>query len=202
MKSFTALFLFPYWELKTCIMRKVVLIAMGVLFFNIFYAQDHFLVELENRSPDVQAQVKAYEGFPTIPFLANDIDEVEHSYESIKGKTSFLWFWNTKCPKCVEYISALNAMYDNHESTLNILSFCDEPKAEVLKFRETTPINFPVIANSKLLADGPFGGDFGYPRLFIIDEYGVVKYVIPEIEMRGDFDALGFFEAVHRSLAK
>ncbi len=165
-------------------------------------SQDHFLVELENRSPDVKDQVKAYEGFPAIQFLANDIDGKEHSYITTKGKTTFLWFWNQNCPKCIEYIPALNKMYEKYSSTLNIVSFCDEPKAAALEYRKSNPISFPIIANAKVLADGPFGGDFGYPRLYIIDEFGVIKYVIPEVEMRGNFDAYGFFETIHRSLQK
>ena len=83
---------------------------------------------------------------------------------------------------------------------MQVLSFSDNQKNEVIEFIKNKPLSFPVIANSKLLADGPYGGDFGYPRLFIVDEYGVIKYVIPEVEMRGNFDAYGFFDAVQRSL--
>jgi len=165
-------------------------------------AQDHFLVELESRSPDVQAQVKGYEGYASIPFMASDTKGVQHTVNSLKGKISYLYFWNEECPKCVEYLDALNRIQDENGATLNVLSFSDNKKEEVISFLETKPLSFPVIANSKLLADGPYGGDFGYPRLFIIDEGGTIKYVIPEVEMRGNFDAYGFFEAVHRSLQK
>lgn len=164
--------------------------------------QDHFLVELENRSPGVKAQVQAYEGRPTIPILAKDTDGVEHSLASMKGKISFLWFWNEDCPKCIEYIGGLNKIQDENPNTLSVLSFSDNMKDEVIAFKARTPLSFPVIPNSKLLADGPFGGDFGYPRLFIVDQEGIVKYVIPEEEMRGNFDAYGFFDAIHRSLLK
>ncbi len=163
-------------------------------------AQDHFLVELENRSPDVKDMVKSYEGFPMVPFLANDSEGNEHSSFSMQGKTTFLWFWNQDCPKCIEYIDALNRVASENKSTLNVISFSDNSKEQVVAFKQNTDIQFPVIPNSKTLADGPYGGDFGYPRLFIIDEFGAVKYVIPEMEMRGNFDAYGFFSAVERSL--
>ncbi|MDA8693353.1 TlpA family protein disulfide reductase [Saprospiraceae bacterium] len=165
-------------------------------------AQDHFLVELETRSPDVQAQVKGYEGYPSIQFMASDTEGTQHTVNSLKGKVSYLYFWNEDCPKCIEYLDALNRVQDENPSTLNVLSFSDNKKDEVISFLETKQLNFPVIANSKLLADGPYGGDFGYPRLFIIDEDGIIKYVIPEAEMRGNFDAYGFFDAVQRSLQK
>jgi len=166
------------------------------------YAQDHFLVELETRSPDVQAQVGGYEGYPSIPFMANDTEGVQHTVGSLKGKTSFLYFWNEDCPKCIEYLDALNRVQDENGSTLQVLSFSDNKKEEVIRFLEATPLSFPVIANTKLLADGPFGGDFGYPRLFIVDSDGIIKYVIPEVEMRGNFDAFGFFDTIQRSLQK
>jgi len=158
------------------------------------------LVELENRSPDVKAQVKAYEGFPVIPFLAKDIEGKEHSINSIRGKTAFLWFWNQDCPKCIEYSTALNQIQAENPNTLEVISFCDNKKPEIIEFVKQTNIEFPIIPNSKMLADGPFGGDFGYPRLFIVDEFGVIKYVIPEVEMRGNFDAYGFFNTIQRSL--
>jgi len=187
-------------------MTLVRVFLMALIFtscgLHVLTAQDHFLVELENRSPDVKAQVKAYEGYPSILFLAKDTDGVEHSVGSLKGKTSFLWFWNEDCPKCIEHITALNRVQDENPNTLQVLSFSDNKKEEVLAFQAMNSMSFPVIANSKLLADGPYGGDFGYPRLFIVDQFGVIKYVIPEVEMRGDFDAYGFFEAVERSLQK
>ncbi len=164
--------------------------------------QDHFLVELETRSPDVAAQVKAYEGYPSIQFMASDTEGVQHTVSSLKGKVAYMYFWNEDCPKCVEYLDALNRVQDENQSSLQVLSFSDNKKEEVISFLESKPLSFPVIANSKLLADGPYGGDFGYPRLFIVDEVGIIKYVIPEVEMRGNFDAYGFFDAVQRSLQK
>ncbi len=180
------------------------LLTISTLFFISFtaIAQNHFLVELESRSPDVQAQVKGYEGRPNIPFMANDTDGVEHTVGSLKGKTSFLYFWNEDCPKCIEYLDALSRVQDENVATLQVISFSDNTKAEATSFLEARPLSFPVIANSKMLAEGPFGGDFGYPRLFIVDDEGVVKYVIPEVEMRGNFDAYGFFDTIQRSMQK
>lgn len=195
------LFLYAYCVLKCILMRICIFfIFLIVASISSLSGQDHFLVELENRSPDVKTLVKSYEGFPVIPFKAKDINGVEYSSSSLKGKTAYIWFWNQDCPKCLEHMEALNRVQQENPSTLQVVSFCDNQKDELLEFTKYTKVDFPIIPNSKMFADGPYGGDFGYPRLFIIDEFGVTKYVIPEIEMRGNFDAYGFFDAIQRSL--
>ena len=164
--------------------------------------QNHYLVELENRSPDVQALVAGYEGSPSIPFLANDVHGNEQSIFNMTGKTVLMWFWNNDCVKCKEQITDLNRLAIKYPKDLQIVSFSDNTKQEVLDFIATTPLEFPVIANSKTLADGPYGGDLGYPKYFILDNNGVIKWVIPEVEMKNNFDTFGFFETLHISLQK
>ena len=165
-------------------------------------AQDHFLVELENRSPDVQALVQAYEGTASIPFLANDVKGAEQSLPAMQGKTVLLWFWNNDCPKCIDQISDLNTLAAKYPDNLQIVSFSDNSKQEVLDFMGIRDVSFPVIPNSKTLSDGPYGGDLGYPKFFILDKKGMVKWVIPEEEMKSNFDTLNFFETLHVSLHK
>lgn len=164
--------------------------------------QDHFLVELENRSPDVQAMVQAYEGTQAIPFLANDVNGQEQSFMDMRGKTVILWFWNNDCPLCHNQIGDLNLLKQNHSDKLEIVSFSDNSKEEVKAFIQSHPLDFPVIANSKTLAEGPYGGDLGYPKIFIIDPNGKIKWAIPEVEMRGNFNTYNFLETLHVSLHK
>ncbi len=183
--------------------RIFILLIIGLaIFLNSAIGQNHFLVELENRSPDVQAMVQAYEGSPSIPFLANDVDGVEQSLFNMTGKTVLMWFWNNDCIKCKEQISELNRLAAKYPKDLAIVSFSNNTKQEVLDFRTTTPIDFPVVANSKTLSDGPYGGDLGQPKFFMLDRKGMIKWVIPEVEMKNNFDTFGFFETLHVSLQK
>lgn len=181
--------------------NTLLIISLATLFSTI-YGQNHFLVELENRSPDVQALVQGYEGSPSIPFLANDVDGVEQSIFNMTGKTVLMWFWNNDCVKCRAQIGELNRLAAKYPNDLQIVSFSDNTKQEVLDYRATTPIEFPVIANSKTLSDGPYGGDLGHPKFFMLDKNGVIKWVIPEVEMKSNFDTFGFFETLHISLQK
>lgn len=173
-----------------------------LLFGSTLFAQDHFLVELESRSPDVRSLVGSYEGQPLIPILAKDLNGVEHNFMAMKGKTVMLWFWNLDCPKCFEQIDAFNQLTQNYSDKLQVISFSDNSKEEMNEFLKTRQVDFPIIPHSKTLADGPYGGDLGYPRIFIVDEFGITKWVIPEIEMRGDFDAYPFLETLLRSIQK
>lgn len=163
-------------------------------------AQDHFLVEWKARSPDIKSMVAAYEGNPAIPIMAKDLNGKEHSIMNMRGKNVFLWFWNLDCPKCLEQIDDFNLLAQNYPDDLVILTFSDNSKEEMRAFAESRPIDFPIIPKSKTLADGPYGGDLGYPRLFIIDKSGIVKYVIPEQEMRGDFKPFQFLEMIHNQI--
>lgn len=164
--------------------------------------QEHFLVELENRSPDVQAMVRGFEGSQAIPFLADDVNGVQQSFMDMRGKTVILWFWNNDCPMCHNQIADLNLLKQNHGDKLEIISFSDNTKDEIRQFVQSRPVDFPIIPNSKTLAEGPYGGDLGYPKIFVVDPDGKVKWAIPEIEMRGDFKTYNFLETLHVSLYK
>jgi len=163
-------------------------------------AQDHFLVDLSDRAPDVQSLVMAYEGTPSIPFLAKDVAGVKQSLMAMKGKTVMLWFWNNDCIKCHEQISPLNQLAAKYPDNLQIVSFSTSTKEELASFTSQTAVDFPIIPNSKILSEGPYGGDLGYPKIFILDQKGIIKWVIPEMEMQNNFDAYRFLETLHVSL--
>jgi peroxiredoxin len=167
-------------------------------------AQNHFLVELESRSPDVMSLVKGYEGFPSIPFSANDINGDEQNLFDFKAqsKNVILWFWNLECPKCNEQVDALNMLQEKYKDDLKIVSFADDSKEDLQMAATKRPYNFSIVPNSKTLADGPYGEDLGYPRIFVIDEYGVIKWVFPQDVMKQNFDVYNVLETLHIQLKK
>jgi len=183
-------------------MRKSVFFQF-VLAFTLLqgiYGQNHFKVDLSNRAPDVKSLVMSYEGTKSIPFQAKDVNGVEHSLMAMKGKTVMLWFWTNDCVKCLEQIDALNLLSEKYAHNLQVISFSSNTKEEINNLLATTPVNFPIIPNSKILSEGPYGGDLGYPKIFIIDQQGMIKWVLPEMEMRNNFNAYSFLESLHTSL--
>jgi len=135
-------------------------------------AQEYFKVDLSNRAPDVQSLVMAYEGTNSIPFQAKDVKGIEHSLMALKGKTVMLWFWNNECIKCHEQIAALNLLTAKYPENLQVVSFSDNTKEEIIQFTTGVPVDFPIIPNSQTLSEGPYGGDLGYPKIFILDKAG------------------------------
>ncbi len=176
-------------------MRFIIILLLTFVTFSI-HSQDYFLVELEKRTPTVKDLIMSYEGFPMIPIIANDLDYNEHNLMSYKGKPLVLWFWNKECGKCITQMDALNLLQEKYNGKFHLISFADEPREKIKEFTQMYPITFPVIPNSKPLADGPYGGDLGYPRIFVIDEYGVNKWVFPSEEMQGDFNTYGVLNAL------
>jgi len=182
-------------------MKQFLTLTIALLSFFSLSAQNHFLVELENRAPSVQDLVKGYEGFPSIPFQANDIKGKQYTLPELKGKTVFLYFWNLNNGTSLAQIDALNLMQSRYRDKLQIISFADDDKESLISYLKSVPIDFPIIPNSKTLSDGPYGGDLGTPKLFIIDEYGIIKWVFPESSFNtADFNLYNVMETLYKQL--
>jgi hypothetical protein len=63
---------------------------------------------------------------------------------------------------------------------LQVISLADDSKVDLLKFTEQNPVFFPVLYNAKILGDGPYAGELGYPRMFFIDKTGIIRKVLPQ----------------------
>lgn len=168
------------------------------------YSQEFFMVELEARSPSVMDQVKQYEGFPVIPFMANDLDGVEQTNFKYRdaGKSMLIWFWELGNPVCEEMLPFMNKMQAAHADKMQIVSFASDPKAEVSQYLVANKMDFPVIPDSKMFAEGPYGGDLGYPRLFFVDSYGVTRWVLPAQSQQNQVVSQKFVEALINQLVK
>jgi len=147
--------------------------------FSIAQEQGHFLVEMEVRTPSEQDMVKSFEGFPSIPFQANDIKDQQVDLMSLKGKTVIMYFWELNNSLSLEQMDALNLLQSRYRENLQIVSFANDAKPALIEYIKQTPIDFPIVPNSKTLSDGPYGSELGCPKIFIIDEFGVVKWVFP-----------------------
>lgn len=183
---------------------KNIFVLVFCLINTLAFSQEYFKVELEARSPGTKDIVQQYEGQPAIPFLAKDVNGIEHSNFDYRdeGKAIILFFWNKSCKTCTGMMPFLDKMQANHQAKLQIISFADEPKVEILEFLKTQSVSIPVIANSEMLAEGPFGGNLGYPRMFFIDSFGVNKWVLPTSSFDDQIKAEKFVEALINQLVQ
>ena len=132
--------------------------------------------------------IMSFEGKEPMPFLANDIDGTEHFLKNYKGKVVFVYFWNGECPSCLGQIASLNLLHKEESDRLQIISFADENKAEASFLAETHGIEFLVLTNGRMLGEAAYGIELGYPRLFALNQDGVVVHVIPQELIEGKSD--------------
>lgn len=146
------------------------------------YAQNekgHFLVEFDAFSPPTKDLIASLENTKAAPFLAPDVRGTEQFLGDYTGKKVILWFWSTADDISNNQISNLNLLQSRYRNDLQVISFADEQKQELIDFSKSIPLDFPVIANGKVLGEAAFGGDLGQGRLIIIDGNGVIQKVLP-----------------------
>ena len=142
-------------------------------------SSDHFLVEFEKFTPPVKDLVRYFEGKPAEKFLASDTEGTEHFLGDYKGKKVLIWFWSIKDPKAQEQISPLMLLGERNDN-LKVLSFASESKVEVTEYVNNNGVNLSVIPNGDVFGQMAYGADLGKPRMFLIDESGVIHTVLPE----------------------
>jgi peroxiredoxin len=162
--------------------------------------QGHFLVEFAKFTPPVQDLVKSFEGFPAELFLANDVKGTEHYLEDYKGKKVILWFWSVESTKALEQISAMTLLQDRNRDHLKIVSFAKEPKSKVLEYLRQYPMEIDVIPNGEVFGQMAYGADMGNPRMFVIDEFGIIKIALPEEAFEDNTNLLVSLEAILNGL--
>jgi len=131
-------------------------------------------------SPEQEAVIKTYEGFPPVPFEAPDLDKKNHFLPKYveEEKVVLMAFWETSNDACIRQIESLNKLVaELGTKGLAVVSFAYDEEASLKPFLEKNKIDYPIIANSKGLADMAYAGELGNPRIFIIDTYGIIKKV-------------------------
>ncbi len=170
---------------------KILLRSMGLLIFlvlsilqlgaQIDSSTGHFLYKPEKFSPPVQAMIKQFEGFPSTPLEAPDIQGKKHRIGGYQGKVTLLFFWRSVPGEGDFLFDQMSAISEKYPKKVKVLSFADESQTEVRNFIKSHPVKFPVIANSKMLSEAVYGSELGYPRIFVIDEFGIIKLVLPQV---------------------
>jgi len=142
-------------------------------------ANGHFLVTFEKFSPPIKDMVRSFEGRIAEQFLANDVNGKEHYLPSYKGKNVILWFWSTENSVALEQLAAMTALQERNKN-LKIIGFAKEPKAKVIEFLRQNPMEIDIIPNGEVFGQMAYGAELGNPRMFVIDEFGIIKVVLPE----------------------
>lgn len=138
-----------------------------------------FEVTFDEFKPSNQDQIREFEGKPPMQFLAPDIFGEEQFLGDYKGKTVFIYFFNTDCELCDKQTTALNLMQEEKKGDLKIIAIGDESKEDLLLYKKERGIDYTLMYNGKMLGEAAYGIEMGYPRLFVVDEFGITRQVLP-----------------------
>ena len=152
----------------------------------------YFLVEKEEFTPPVRDMIKTFEGFPATPFLANDMTGTERFLGDFKGKVCLLFFWNKENSDAVSLLYDLNQIKKKMGKKVAIVAMSDNTREEVTTFLGSDQMELIVIPNTRMLSEAVYGVELGYPRVFVIDDTGIIRAVIPEQYFKTHGDHKGF----------
>jgi len=141
--------------------------------------QGFFEVEFEKFSPPTQDLIRNFVGKNATPFLAPDTEGNELYLGNYKGKKVIIWFWSIRDQLSLDILGLLNLLQQEYKHELQIVSFAAEDKQEIIDFKKSTQIDFPVIYKGDLFGEAAYAKDLGYGRLFFVNKKGVIKQVLP-----------------------
>lgn len=154
----------------------------------------YFLYEPKQFSPPTQALVATFEGQPAEPFMANDITGVEQTLTKYQGQKVVLWFWDSESPLALSQIDDLTKLHE--EEGVSVVSFARKPSGAMRDFVEGRAVSFPIIGNADIFGQMAYGADLGYPRFFLIDEYGIIKIVLPSEAFAGKAEIFSILKGI------
>lgn len=128
---------------------------------------------------DPYGETKKYIGTRfQIEKLANEIQK-NFDKNFLNGKPTFINFWFTKCPPCIEEIPLLNKLENQYKGKINFITISFNDKKTIDEFIKQQPFNFQHITDSKKQIDELKIS--AYPTNLILDKNGIVKFVFGEV---------------------
>jgi thiol-disulfide isomerase/thioredoxin len=119
-------------------------------------------------------------------FYAPDIYSKNHNLSEYYGKNVILWFSNVDCIICDDGLEVLSEIKEKQGDKIEVFSFSNDGKRELLeKYKDKIP-NFNVMYNSKIFGEMMYAGSLKYPRLFFINKEGYITKVIPAETLKND----------------
>ncbi len=125
--------------------------------------------------------------------LANVPDTGRVTLDDYVGMLVYLDFWASWCGPCRRSFPALEEIREKyHEEGFEVLAVnLDDDLADAHRFLERFPVSYPVVHDASKRSPQDYAVK-GMPSAYLIDQFGVVRYVhvgfrnrdIPEIESK------------------
>ncbi|NNF32692.1 MAG: redoxin domain-containing protein [Saprospiraceae bacterium] len=164
--------------------RNIIALFLLVITINPSWSQlkddrGFYLVEAETFTPPIKDMIASFEGMVAEGFLAPDIYGKEHYLYDYRGKPTILFFFNLEEEKGRTLLETLKGLPQDIASNINIIGMAKDSKDDLLKYMNGYTSKFPLIYNGEVFGEMAYGADLGTPRMFIIDETGIIKRVLP-----------------------
>ncbi|MDX1765171.1 MAG: TlpA disulfide reductase family protein [bacterium] len=127
--------------------------------------------------PESKGSQKSQTAGKAPSFLLDDLDGRPVRSESFAGKVMIVNFWASWCGPCRLEIPHLIALYDAYrDQGVVVIGIAIDPAGpEVLKsFAEEMEVNYPMLVGDEKVFN-EFGGLFGLPTTFVVDQSGVIQ---------------------------
>jgi hypothetical protein len=159
-------------------LKTLGLIIASCFFSTFLFGQSskYFQVEFDAFEPPVKDMINHVEGKPAKNFMMKDLNGKDLSLSSLKGKKVILWFWDNS-----DLSASLTPILDfkcEQNPTINFVGLYNGTKEEYLsQFQQQW--KFKVLPNAAFIGEAIYDKELGTPRIYLIDEKGIVKMVIP-----------------------
>jgi hypothetical protein len=140
----------------------------------------YFKVEFDAFEPPIKDMINHVEGKPAKNFMIKDLGGKDLSLSSQKGRKVILWFWDNS-----DLSSKLTPILDfkcEQNPSVSFLGLYNGTKEEYhAEFQAEW--KFKILPNAAFIGEAIYDKELGTPRIYLIDEKGIVKMVIPSSYM-------------------
>jgi AhpC/TSA family len=140
-------------------------------------AQEYFKVEFDAFTPPVNDIISSVEGKPANNFMMKDLNGTDVTLSNYLGKKVILWFWEEDNTSQLLNLF-MNASVKQHSNGSYLALYNN---AQNLLPAGSKDHAFVILPNAAFLGEAVYDKELGTPRIYFIDETGVVKKVLPPV---------------------
>jgi AhpC/TSA family len=138
-------------------------------------AQGYFKVEFDEFTPPANDIITAVEGKPAKNFMMKDLSGNDVALSNYLGKKVILWFWeDDNTSQLLNHF--MNASVKQHSNGAYLGLYNN---AQNLLPADSKDNAFVILPNAAFLGEAVYDKELGTPRIYLIDEAGIVKKLLP-----------------------
>lgn len=156
-------------------MNFKILLFIFILFTTINLTAQTQKSDYKTQEQEKKAERKELNGSILNQLNFKDINGIEHSLESLRGKVVVLDFWFIQCKPCVKQFPSMNTLKKKYQGKpVKFFAVTWNSEYDVKQFLKTTKLELTTVVDNNLIDKFKIPH---YPYHVIIDQNGTVEYV-------------------------